>query len=249
MFQVLSSGRPKRRIMSPTTVALSIGAHVLLLGGVAVGMKHQPPAVETPYADSLTWIVPEPVPPEPPKLDDPVVRPAPDAPAQPRGNQVVLDPPVDMPTIDPRLVPSGPPVTPDQVTGVGTPGIPDGDPTVTDPAPVQPVVGGGDEPYQPSAVEERPALRNAAEMQRVLQRLYPDLLREAGVAGTTSLQFVVGPDGRVEEGSVQVVSTSNPAFAEPSVKAAERFRFRPAKVGGRAVRVLISMPIAWTLDR
>ena len=108
---------------------------------------------------------------------------------------------------------------------------------------------GSGTPVDVNVVEERPSLQNASEMQRVLQRLYPPMLRDAGVTGQTMLKFVIDANGRVENGSVVVVSTSHDGFGSASVQAADKFRFRPAKIGGRAVRVSITMPISWTLDR
>jgi len=252
MFSRLSPDGRRRRILSPSTLTASVGAHVLLLGGVLMASDDEPrpvPTVEPP----IYWVEPEPerLRPDPPALE-PLRSPEhPDVPV-PRGEPVVMpDPPVEIPTVLPNFSPSDSPIRPDQVDGIGVPGSPDGDPDVrpTPGAPTAPAGGGGrgDAPYEESAVEERPALRNAAEMQRVLQRLYPELLRESGIAGHSRIELVIDAEGRVEPGSVTVVSTSHPAFEAPSVRAAERFRFRPAKVGGRAVRVVVTLPITWAV--
>lgn len=252
MFSKLDTKSRRRRIFSPTTVALSAGAHVLLLGGVLLassGEPARPRVLVLPIEDYFPEEVkPAPVP--PPTTPPEPVAPHPDAPRPVPGDFVAPVPPDVIPAELPRYSPSDTPLTPDMTTGIGTPGdvvgprVPGDDrpPTgETRPAPY-------DGAHTLSSVEERPALRNAAEMQRVLQRLYPDLLRDAGVSGETQLQFVVDTEGNVEPGSVTVLSSSHAAFEEASLKAAEKFRFRPAKIGGRAVRVVINMPITWKLD-
>lgn len=249
MFKVLTSGRRKRRIWSPATVAVSVGAHALLIGGALYVVADTPPprAVKEP---DLVYIPIDRTPPRPVEPQAPTLRTS-RAPAAPREGIVIPDPPTVVPPALPTFDPAGPPLPVGPVT-MGTPG---GDPHADPGAPAAPGDSGtgtpsaGGDVYQPSAVEERPALRNGAEVQRMMQRLYPSMLQDAGITGKAVLQFVVDAEGRVEPGSIGVVSTTHPGFAEPSVKAAERFRFRPAKVGGRPVRVLISMPVEWTLEQ
>jgi protein TonB len=252
MFSNLTSGSRKRRFWSPATVVASVGAHVLLLGGVLMASGGEPrrEVVDIIPIDPYVPQVPE----LPREVEPAVVEPAPPAaPSAPvEGNYVQPTPPEDIPQGLPDYSPSDEPLTREMVTGIGVRGDVIGTPTpgddrkptgITTPAP------SGGEVYTVSEVAERPALRNAAEMQRVLQRLYPPLLRDAGIAGATQLQLVIDAEGRVEPGSVEVVSTTHEGFSDASVKAAERFRFRPARVGGRGVRVMISLPITWTLDR
>ena len=252
MLNIYTSGRAKRRVWSPTTIALSIGAHVLLLGGV-IYASTQPPrqvVIEIPIEP-----FPEPVPPKTPQ--PPAVEPPP-APDQPRpteppvkGDFVQLVPPTEPPVGIPPVDLSVPPLTAEDTRGIGRAGDVIGTP---DPEDTRPPTGnaatdtGAREVFEYELVEERPALRNAREMQRVLQRLYPPLLQETGITGQTTLQFVVDAEGNVEPGSINVVATTHEGFRDASVKAAEKFKFRPAKVRGRPVRVLISLPISWTVE-
>ncbi len=252
MFSKLETKSRRRRIFSPTTVALSAGAHVLLLGGVLLassGEATRPRVLVLPIEDYFPEEVkPAPVP--PPATPPEPVAPPEDTPRPVPGDFVNPVPPEDVPAELPRFDPSDTPLTPDMTTGIGRPGDVIG-PRV--PGDVRPPTGETrptphDGVHTVSSVEERPALRNAAEMQRVLQRLYPELLRDAGVSGETQLQFVVDTEGNVEPGSVTVLSSTHAAFEAASLRAAERFRFRPAKIGSRAVRVVINMPITWKLD-
>ena len=59
---------------------------------------------------------------------------------------------------------------------------------------------------------------------------------------------VIDRDGKVEPGSVTVQETTHDAFREAAVRAAERFRFRPAKLHGQPVAVSISIPIDWQIQ-
>jgi TonB family protein len=81
-----------------------------------------------------------------------------------------------------------------------------------------------------------------------MTRLYPRLLLQAGISGTTMLRFVIQPDGSVDLASITVVSTSNEDFANASKAAVETFRFQPGMFRGEAVRTLIQMPINWQAD-
>jgi len=103
------------------------------------------------------------------------------------------------------------------------------------------------EPVAESEVDVRPSLRNADDVQRALQRVYPPMLRDAGVTGQTVLQFVIDENGRVEPGSVEVVSSSDDQFAAAARRVVSSMRFSPAKIHGRTVRVTTTLPVSWVL--
>jgi TonB family protein len=68
--------------------------------------------------------------------------------------------------------------------------------------------------------------------------VYPPLLREAGIEGQVVLEFVVDSAGRVDPGSIMVVSSTNKAFERPAVDVVKRSIYRPAILDGvpRAMR-------------
>jgi protein TonB len=105
------------------------------------------------------------------------------------------------------------------------------------------------DPVDVAGAEVKPRLLNAGEVQGVLQTLYPPILRDAGITGTTVMKFVVNAEGRVEPTSIVAVSTTHRAFAEASMEVVSRMRFSPARVEGREVPVLVQIPISWTLER
>ncbi len=76
---------------------------------------------------------------------------------------------------------------------------------------------------------------------------YPRRAVEMGIEGTAVLEIVVGRDGRVE--SVTVVRTPHPILRKPLIESVERWRFRPAKQQGVAVRMRVRQSIDFRLDQ
>ena len=76
---------------------------------------------------------------------------------------------------------------------------------------------------------------------------YPDLLRQAGVEGQVVLEARVDSTGRVRKGSVSVVFATHPGFVEPARAALLATLFRPARVNGRAVAMLVRLPFAFSI--
>jgi protein TonB len=75
---------------------------------------------------------------------------------------------------------------------------------------------------------------------------YPDLLRAAGIQGRVVLQVVIDTLGRAERAAA-VVESSNRGFDAAALAYVRGALFRPGRVRGRPVRVLIRLPIAFTL--
>jgi protein TonB len=109
------------------------------------------------------------------------------------------------------------------------------------PAPA-PGMAPGD-PWSAPLVEEQPALLAAP------PPVYPELLRRAGIAGRVVVEAVIDTVGRAERPSVRVVASANPGFDAPARDCVLRARFRPGRVHGRAVRVLIQLPIDFRIVR
>jgi len=97
--------------------------------------------------------------------------------------------------------------------------------------------------FMESVVEERPEMLTHAPLQ------YPDLLRQAGVQGRVLVQAIIDTSGRAEPGSVKVIQSPNPGFDSPAKQMILKALFRPARVHGRAVRVLVNVPIDFTIKR
>ena len=108
---------------------------------------------------------------------------------------------------------------------------------------LDPFHSGGGEPLSPDLVQELPVLLAAT------PPAYPPLLRTAGVQGRVELQIVVDTLGRVERETVRVVHSDHPGFEAPAIESLRGARFRPARVFGRAVRVLVQIPVTFVLQR
>jgi protein TonB len=76
---------------------------------------------------------------------------------------------------------------------------------------------------------------------------YPRMMQQAGVEGMVVLQGVVDTSGRIEANSIEVVSSTNRAFEGPAKNLLRRSLFRPGRVRGQPVRVLIQLPIQFNL--
>lgn len=90
----------------------------------------------------------------------------------------------------------------------------------------------------------RPQLQNTAEVERILTRHYPPMLRDAGVGGTPILWFFIDENGRVLETRVRT-SSGYTALDEAAQKVAEHMRFSPAWNRDRKVPVWVEIPLVF----
>jgi protein TonB len=251
MFKVLT-GERRRRALSPAAFAVSLAAHVALVGGALYAAGAPPEREVVDRFLDLPPLPEEPSPPAPPPapLDEPAAPPPPDDLLPVEGETLELDAPADVPD---RIAPEPPhvrPVDPRHYTGVGRPGDVIGTPQA-EPIPLTgntAVPPTADEVIDETDAEQRPEL-DRRDLARALERYYPATLREARLEGTVVVEMVVEADGRVRPGSAEVVNASHPAFGHAVLRAVDRFRFTPARVGGVAVPVRVTIPIAWSVPR
>jgi len=81
------------------------------------------------------------------------------------------------------------------------------------------------------------------------QPVYPPLLQQAGIQGVVRVEAIIDTTGRVEPNSVRVVESPNPGFDQAAKTVVLKSLYRPARVYGRAVRVLIQQPINFQISR
>jgi TonB family protein len=72
---------------------------------------------------------------------------------------------------------------------------------------------------------------------------YPEALRRTAVSGEVQLEYVIQNSGRVDSSSVQVLTSSHPAFSEAAREALWKARFTPARRAGRPVAMLVRQTI------
>lgn len=78
---------------------------------------------------------------------------------------------------------------------------------------------------------------------------YPDLLRQAGIEGTVLIEVIIDTTGHSEPASLKIVNSSNRAFEVAAKEAVLRSLYRPGRVRGQAVRVLVQVPINFGIRR
>ncbi|HKR55775.1 MAG TPA: energy transducer TonB [Gemmatimonadales bacterium] len=98
-----------------------------------------------------------------------------------------------------------------------------------------------DQVFSADVVQEKPEVLSGPPPQ------YPELLRQAGIQGVVMVQAVVDTSGRVEPNSLKIVTSANPGFDANAKQTILKTLFRPARVYGHAVRVLIQIPVNFTL--
>ncbi|SEU34631.1 energy transducer TonB [Stigmatella erecta] len=93
-------------------------------------------------------------------------------------------------------------------------------------------------------------LKQVARAPGVLQQVpprYPRAARSEGIEGLVLVRVIIGTDGRIEPGSMQVLR-SVAALDEAALAAVSQWRFSPA-LGhqGKPVRVIVEIPIQFSL--
>ncbi len=100
-----------------------------------------------------------------------------------------------------------------------------------------------EEVFMEAVVEEKPALLSGPTLQ------FPELLRQAQIQGRVLVQAIIDTLGRAEPNSVKVLQSPNPGFDQSATTYVLAALFRPARVHGRAVRVLIQIPVDFKLNK
>ena len=71
---------------------------------------------------------------------------------------------------------------------------------------------------------------------------YPETLRQNRIDGRVLVQFTVDTTGRVDMPSIRVMQSTHDLFTQAVRSALASFRFRPAEVNGKRVAALAEMP-------
>jgi protein TonB len=70
-------------------------------------------------------------------------------------------------------------------------------------------------------------------------------MRQANIQGSVTLEAVVGTDGKIEPRSIRVVESTHPGFEPAAAEMLLATVFRPGRINGQPVRVLIQLPIVF----
>src|SRR5213594_4032341 len=99
-----------------------------------------------------------------------------------------------------------------------------------------------DRVYAEAAVDEPATIVSAPPLD------YPPALRHAGLQGRVTVQAVIDTLGRAEPASLKVIARPSNAFDQSARAYVLQAVFRPARVKGRAVRVLIRVPVDYRIE-
>ncbi|UCG74650.1 MAG: energy transducer TonB [Gemmatimonadota bacterium] len=89
-----------------------------------------------------------------------------------------------------------------------------------------------------------PKLKNASEIQKLLQRLYPSQLREAGIEGTVVLWIYIDENGVVLKTQVQKTSGYE-AMDKAAMGTADKMKFSPAMNRDKKTPVWVAQAITF----
>lgn len=227
MFDNLIESRPKKQ-KAGSQMFTSMVLHVIIVAALIWVTKGAAETVKRIMADTtMVFIEPPKAPPPPPDQPPPDQVVAANPP--PQGFQVVLPP-----SIVPQAIP---PVDLNQhfnakdFSGKGVEGgIAAG------------VVGGtgpvdNAQVFMEAQVDDPPVLVTPGPMR------YPDVLRAAGIAGRVTVQFIIDTTGHPDPSSIVIKSTPHPGFVNSAKELVSKSIYRPGKVRGVAVNVMVQQNI------
>ena len=93
--------------------------------------------------------------------------------------------------------------------------------------------------YREAEVQERPHRTSGPAL------TYPAPLLLSRTSGRVIIEAVIDTTGRVEDGTVRVIESSDARFNQAAKDYVRAARFTPGRIAGRAVRVRFEMPVAF----
>jgi protein TonB len=235
---LIESGRRSKPSFGQQVVSIAIHAGILV-GAVQATRSAADVVRDIAVDTTMVFLKPPEAPPPPPPPPEQVVV---SANPPPQGFQVIT-PPDNIPT-------EIPPVNlnerfdPKDFTGKGVEGgIAAGVAGGTGPVPI------AGEVFLAAEVDEQPQLTNAEACRNALSSAYPAVMKSAGIPGKVALQFVVNTDGKVDQSSVKVMSSSHKAFEDPArqVITSPNCTFKAGTSRGQPVRVLVQQGVSFKL--
>jgi len=131
-------------------------------------------------------------------------------------------------------------------------------PSIPHPTPISPTHLTRIEPYgDPDSKSVNPVpgdhgpmrftmLDNPPRTRSQIAPVYPYEAKVAGRPGEVMVEFVVDESGRVVD--PHVVSSNDPAFEAPTLRAIAKWRFEPGRKAGRIVRFRMAVPVAFSVN-
>ncbi|WP_404424158.1 energy transducer TonB [Nibricoccus sp. IMCC34717] len=76
---------------------------------------------------------------------------------------------------------------------------------------------------------------------------YPESLKRDGTSGIVAVSIVIDEEGNVIKATV--AKSTNPEFDKPAMDAVEKWKFKPAKKEGNAVKVKVTVPLRFSAEQ
>jgi protein TonB len=243
MFEdvLIESAKQKGRGRKALSLPVSLALHVLVIAaavGASIWFVEDVPEPPIP----VTFYAAAPPPPPPP----PAAAPKPAAP-KPETPKPIPVRPAEMtaPTVIPETVPVplAEPEPEGPTEGVEG-GVEGGVPGGVMGGVIGGVVGGtgpgtGEEPLRVGGDVKAPQLINRVEPS------YPEAARKARMEGVVILEAIITANGNVED--VKVLKSVNPLLDAAATRAVQQWKYRPATLNGRAVRVYLTVTVTFNL--
>src|SRR5262245_54541980 len=83
-------------------------------------------------------------------------------------------------------------------------------------------------------------------LQSRVEPSYPEAARKARMEGVVILEAIITASGSVED--VKVLKSVNPLLDASAVRAVSQWRYKPATLNGRAVRVYLTVTVTFRLN-
>ena len=242
---------PKPAGAVKASVALTVIVHALILGGLAtIGFYVVPAIVETAELEavfsppatrqadvSLVESVAKEKPLRSEAATDFQIRELPNDPTRLEIPEVVLEPiEPELPEISSDfLPPKEPPSKPETTTPPKKKNSPQTTGTSSRNTQTRP------------AAKPRPAVFSKATVRSTSRPSYPESARRKGIQGTANIRLSLDQNGKVTGASISK-SSGNSALDASALRAAKRWKFRPATSGGRPIPSHIVVPISFRLN-
>ncbi len=94
--------------------------------------------------------------------------------------------------------------------------------------------------FDPSMLDQQPIPQYQARPQ------YPFEMRRAGIAGEVTVDFIVDPEGNVQ--NAYALKSSQHEFEASAVQAVSKWKFKAGRKSGKAVPTHMQVPIVFTLN-
>ena len=94
--------------------------------------------------------------------------------------------------------------------------------------------------FDPSMLDQQPVPQFQARPQ------YPFEMRRAGIAGEVTVDFIVDPDGNVQ--NAYALKSSQHEFEASAVQAVSKWKFKAGRKSGKSVPTHMQVPIVFTLN-